>query len=127
MLSFRVQRSWRRHMWVGSVVVAALVVGVVVGMVLTTNTAEAQAPARTFSASTGMVLNYVNAASTSDFEAVMQKLSEALQTSANTDRNQQAEGWKVYRAQEPGRTTLCCMSGSSTPPCRAPTTRYRRS
>ena len=101
MLSFRVLKTWRRHLWIGSAVVAALVTGVVVGMVFTTNSAEAQA-ARTFSSTSGMMLNYVNSANTADFEAVMQKLAEALQTSESADRNRQAEGWKVYRAQEPG-------------------------
>ena len=101
MLSLLDRKSWWRNLWVGSAVAGALVVGGVVGMVFTTNTAEAQA-ARTFSMGTGMMLNYVDASKTSDFEAVMRKLAEALQTSDNADRNRQAEGWKVYRAQEPG-------------------------
>lgn len=32
----------------------------------------------------------------------MRKLGEALQNSDNPERNQQAAGWKVYRAAEPG-------------------------
>ena len=101
MFSLQSQKSWRRNLWVGSAVVGALVVGLVLGMVFTTNTAEAQA-ARTFSGGNGMMLNYVDAAKTADFEAVMHKLAEGLQNSDNPQRNQQAEGWKVYRAQEPG-------------------------
>ena len=101
MLSLQSQKSWRRNLWVGSAVVGALVVGLVSGIVFTTHPAEAQA-ARTFSGGTGMMLNYVDASKTSDFEAVMRKLAEGLQNSENPVRNQQAEGWKVYRAQEPG-------------------------
>ena len=101
MRSFLNLRPARRHVWTGVALVTALVTGVVLGMAFTTSTAEAQA-ARTFSGGQGMMLNYVNAANTSDFEAVMRKLGEALQSSENAERRQQAEGWKVYRAQEAG-------------------------
>ena len=99
--AFRGQGSLRRYMWAGTAVVVALVTGVVLGMVFTTNAAEAQ-NARTFSSGSGMMLNYINAANTDDFEAVMRKLAEALQSSDNAERNRQAEGWKVYRAKEAG-------------------------
>ena len=98
---FRGQGSLRRYMWAGTAVVVALVTGVVLGIVFTTNAAEAQG-ARTFSSGSGMMLNYINNANTDDFEAVMRKLAEALQTSDDAERNRQAEGWKVYRAQEAG-------------------------
>jgi len=101
MRSFQIFRSGRRQVWVGCAVVAALVAGIVVGMTFATRTAEAQG--RTFSGGAGMMLNYVKADATADFEAVMRKLGEALQTSSNPERNQQARGWKVYRAQEPGQ------------------------
>ena len=100
MLSLQVQKSWRRNLWLGSALVSALVVGIGLGTVFTTN-AVAQG-ARTFSGGTGMMLNYVDPGATADFEAVMRKLSEGLQASANPDRNRQAQGWKVYRAQEAG-------------------------
>ena len=77
-------------------------VGVVLGMTFTATTADAQA-ARTFSGGTGMMLNYIKADATSDFEGVMRKVAEALQNSENAERRQQAQGWKVYRAQEPGQ------------------------
>ena len=97
----RGKSSLKGYLWAGTVVVAVLVTGVVLGMVFATNSAEAQG-ARTFSSGSGMMLNYINAANTDDFEAVMRKLAEALQNSDSTERNRQAEGWKVYRAQEPG-------------------------
>ena len=86
---------------VGPAVIVALVTGVVLGMALTTYRAEAQA-ARTFSGGTGMMLNYIKPEATDDFEAVMTKLGEALQASDNAERGQQAQGWKIYRAEEPG-------------------------
>ena len=49
------------------------------------------------------MLNYIKADATQDFEGVMQKVAEALQASENAERRQQAESWKVYRAQEPGQ------------------------
>ena len=101
MFSSTEQKGWRRNLWVGSAVVGALVAGVVLGTVFTTNTAEAQGE-RTFTSGTGLMLNYVNAANADDFEAVMRKLAEGLQNSENADRNRQAEGWKVYRAKEAG-------------------------
>ena len=86
---------------VGPAVIVVLVTGVVLGMALTTYRAEAQA-ARTFSGGTGMMLNYIKPEATDDFEAVMTKLGEALQASDNAERGRQAQGWKIYRAQEPG-------------------------
>ena len=101
MFSLQGQKSGRRNLWVGSAVIGALVVGVGLGMVFTTNAVAAQG-ARTFSGGTGLMLNYVDAGKTADFEAVMRKLAEGLQGSDNPERNRQAEGWKVYRAQEAG-------------------------
>jgi hypothetical protein len=99
--SFLNLRTTRRHVWMGCALVAALVTGVVIGTALTTTTAEAQG-GRVFTGGQGMMLNYIKQGSTTDFEAVMRKLAEALQNSENAERRQQAEGWKVYRAQEPG-------------------------
>ena len=101
MRSFKKLRLAHRHVWMGCALVAAMVAGVVLGMAFTTTTAEAQA-SRTFSGGQGMMLNYINAGSTGDFEAVMRKLRDALQNSENAERQRQAEGWKVYRAQEAG-------------------------
>ena len=101
MRSFHIGESLRGRALVVTPVIAALVTGVVLGMALTTNRAEAQA-ARTFSGGTAIMLNYIKPEATADFEAVMTKLGAALKASENPERAKQAEGWKVYKAAEPG-------------------------
>jgi hypothetical protein len=39
---------------------------------------------------------------TTDFEAIMAKLKEALATSEDPVRREQAAGWRVFKAVEPG-------------------------
>lgn len=90
-----------KEMWVGCAIVAALVMGIVVGLTLHPGTAEAQA-ARTISGASGIFFNYIKPEATADFEQVMRKVGDALQQSDNPDRQQQAQGWKVYRVQESG-------------------------
>ena len=86
----------------GCVLVLILVTGFILGMNFTATTAEAQA-GRTFTGDSGIMFNYIKSNATQDFENVMQKVAEALQNSDNAERQQQAQGWKVYRAQEPGQ------------------------
>ena len=92
---------WQRAV-MGCVLVLILVTGFILGMNFTAKTAEAQA-GRTFTGDAAIVLNYISSNATQDFEGVMQKVAEALQNSDNAERQQQAQGWKVYRAQEPGQ------------------------
>jgi pyruvate/2-oxoglutarate dehydrogenase complex dihydrolipoamide acyltransferase (E2) component len=58
--------------------------------------------ARVFASDAGMVLNFVKPDKTADFEAIVAKVREALQKSDKQERKQQAAGWKVFRALEPG-------------------------
>ena len=58
--------------------------------------------ARVFGSDAGLVLNFIKPDKTADFETVMAKLKEALQRSAKPERRQQATGWRVFRAAEPG-------------------------
>ena len=85
--------------------VVALVIGVGVA-----RPAHAQAPAaqaqaaanqRLFPNDGGMVLNFIKADKTADFEEVMAKLKEALQKSDKPERKQQAAGWKIYKSPDP--------------------------
>jgi hypothetical protein len=64
--------------------------------------AQAAPTTRVFGSDAGMVLNFIKADKTMDFEAVVAKLKEALQKSEKPERKQQAQSWKVFRAMEPG-------------------------
>jgi hypothetical protein len=64
--------------------------------------AQAQAPTkRVFASDAGMVLNFIKADKTADFEAVMTKLKEALEKSDKPERKQQAASWKVFKSPDP--------------------------
>ena len=64
--------------------------------------AQAAPTTRVFSGDAGMVLNFIKADKTADFEMVVTKLKEALAKSAKPERKQQAMSWKVFKAAEPG-------------------------
>jgi hypothetical protein len=68
--------------------------------------APAQAPAApspfVFPGDAGVILNFVKADKTADFEMVLGKLKEALAKSEKPERKAQAAGWKVFKASEPG-------------------------
>lgn len=57
---------------------------------------------RVFGSDAGLVLNFIKADKTADFEAIVAKLKEALAKSDKPERKQQAASWKVFRAMEPG-------------------------
>jgi hypothetical protein len=63
--------------------------------------AQAAPTARVFASDAGMVLNFIKPDKTTDFEAVMTKLKEALQKSAKPERKQQAASWKVFKSPDP--------------------------
>lgn len=50
----------------------------------------------------GVILNFVKADKTADFEMVLGKVKEALAKSEKPERKQQAAGWRVFKAAEPG-------------------------
>jgi hypothetical protein len=62
----------------------------------------AQQTTRVFAHDAGLVLNFIKPDKTADFEAVMGRLKEALNRSDKPERRQQAEGWRIFRAIEPG-------------------------
>jgi hypothetical protein len=86
---------------------------VVVGAMLSATSVYAQQPAapagqaqqvsnaRLFPNDGGMVLNFIKADKTADFEAVIAKLKEALAKSDKPERKQQAAGWKVFKSPDP--------------------------
>ena len=92
---------------------AWIALGLVAGVLSATplHAQQAAAPAqqaaaapttRLFANDAGMVLNFIKADKTADFEMVVTKLKEALAKSAKPERKQQAASWKVFKAAEPG-------------------------
>jgi hypothetical protein len=50
----------------------------------------------------GVILNFVKADKTADFEMVLVRVKEALAKSEKPERKAQAAGWKVFKAAEAG-------------------------
>ncbi len=57
---------------------------------------------RTFTAKSGLLLNTVRPERVKDFETVMWYLQQALEKSTDPTVRAQAQGWKIFRAVEPG-------------------------
>src|SRR5262245_36252376 len=89
-----------------------IAVGLVVGMLSAAPAlAQGAAPAQpatpannpfAFPGDGGVILNFVKADKTADFESVLTKVKEGLAKSEKPERKQQATGWKVFKASEPG-------------------------
>ena len=94
MSSFLNRPMIRQRLLMGSALVATLAIGIVLGMFVTSDTVEAQ-PTTTFDGSAALMFHFVKPGSTADYEAVMQRLSDALNETGKTD---QSSGWKVFRA-----------------------------
>jgi hypothetical protein len=91
--------------WAAAGFVIGLLTSVEIGVAREHGTPAAAAAGdnvRRFPSDAGMVLNCVKPDKTTDFEAVMAKLHDALRRSEKPERRQQAESWKVFRAAEPG-------------------------
>ena len=88
-----------------------IALGVVIGVLLTTM-AQAQTPPAqqaqpakspyVFASDGAVILNFIKADKTADFEMVIGKLKEALAKSDKPQRKEQAVGWKFFKAAEPG-------------------------
>jgi hypothetical protein len=63
--------------------------------------AQAAPAKRLFNSDGGLILNFVKADKTADFEEVMGKLKEALQKSEKPERKQQAATWKIFKSPDP--------------------------
>lgn len=95
----RTQRSMRR-ICLGGAFAATLVAGVTLGTLIPSQQVEAQ-PQVTFPGDAAVMLHFIKPGQAQAYEGVMGRLGEALQNSQNTETNrqQQAQGWKVYRAE----------------------------
>ena len=84
----------------GIIILGAVLFGVFLGMGI--SSATVSQTARSFESTSGMVLNYVSSAGVADFELVMTRLFDALAKTEDSQRREQAAGWRVFRAQETG-------------------------
>ncbi|MCY4028695.1 MAG: hypothetical protein OXH75_20540 [Acidobacteria bacterium] len=98
MREFRKRQSVRRIV-VGGAFAATLAAGVLLGGLLTSQPADAQ-PQVTFNGNAAIMFHFVKPASQSAYEGVMQRLSDALQRSEVAGRQDQARGWKVFKASQ---------------------------
>ena len=57
---------------------------------------------RIFGSEAGVIFNPIKRDKTDDFEIVIGRIQSALKVSTDPIRRQQGNGWKVYRAVEPG-------------------------
>src|SRR4051812_10616067 len=82
----------------------------VVATLLASVPAAAQTPAappaapatRTFTAPVGLLFNTVRPDKVADFERVVGFLQAALEKSSDAKDREQAKGWRIFRAAEPG-------------------------
>ena len=89
-----------RRICLGGAFAATLVAGVTLGTLIPSQQVEAQ-PQVTFPGDAAVMLHFIKPGQAQAYEGVMGRLGEALQNSQNTETNrqQQAQGWKVYRAE----------------------------
>ena len=95
-------RSRKGQAWVGTAIIAALIVGALLGTSLATRTDAAAQPTLTFSGQSALLLSYVAADKTADFEQVIRTYGDALGSSEDDERKRQAAGLRMFRAAEPG-------------------------
>lgn len=85
--------------------VGVIVLGVMTGL-LSAGVAQAQdapkANPYVFAGDGAVLLNFIKADHVADFEMILGKLKDALAKSEKPERKQQAESWKVFKANEPG-------------------------
>jgi len=62
---------------------------------------QSAAAGHRFTSDAGIVLKFIKADRTGDFEATVEKLKEALSRSSDPARKEQARSWRVFKAVEP--------------------------
>ncbi len=65
--------------------------------------AQPEAPVLTLDGDASIVTILIKPDKTADFEAVLNKLKEALAKSEKAERKQQAAGWKVFKSSQPAQ------------------------
>lgn len=99
MFPFHAPVAGRRSAWMAlGLMMALLAAGAVYAQ-------QPAAPAKSplaYSGAAGMIIHYIKADKTADFETVMGKVKEALSKSDKAERKQQAASWKLFKTEEPG-------------------------
>ena len=71
------------------------------GALLMSGTAHAQAPSPyTFPGGAGLVLNFIKPDNTAEWEAMIDKIVQAMKASENPQRKAQAAAWKILKSTE---------------------------
>jgi hypothetical protein len=99
MFRFQVPVAARRSTWMTVGLTTALLA------VAAVHAQQPAAPAKSplaFSGDAGMIIHYIKADKTGDFEMVMGKVKDALNKSDNPERKKQAASWKLFKTEEPG-------------------------
>jgi hypothetical protein len=94
--------SRKSRVWVGTAVVAALAVGVLLGTSFAPESEAAAQPVMNFTGGSAVVMSYVSQAGTADYERVMRAYGASLSGSENAQYNQMGSSMKIFRAAEPG-------------------------
>ena len=79
-----------------------------------------------FNSDAAMLTFFIKPDKAADFEKVMAKLHEALANSDKPERKQQAAGWKLYKAADPGPNGTVIYVNFLSPRSKAPTTRFSK-
>ena len=95
-------RSRKSQVWVGTLVITTLAVGVLLGTSFATRSEAMAQPVVSFSGGSGLMMNYIAPEKTDDFERVMRAYGEGLSGSENAQYNEMGAGLKIFRAAEPG-------------------------
>ena len=95
------KRSRKSRLWMGTAIVAALAVGALLGSSFASRSEAAAQPSLTFSGGTGLVLNVVNPANTTDFERVMRAYGETLAQSSDAQAQRMGLGSSSTASRRP--------------------------
>lgn len=66
------------------------------------NVQAQDAPTRTFASDSGVIISNIKPEAAADFEMVMGRLKDALAKSEDPQRQEQAAGWRLFKAKQQG-------------------------
>ena len=86
----------------GTAMVTALAIGVLLGSSFASRSEALVQPSVSFSGDAGLILSVVNPANANAFENAMRAFKETLMSSSDAQRQQMGAGFKLFRAAEAG-------------------------